>query len=66
MVGTRADHTHVDAVALVPASVAIDDVDTIAGVEVVDRAFAVDAPDLLSRSHVSQDSSGTAAYQHVE
>jgi hypothetical protein len=46
MVGTSADDTDVDAVALVPAGKAIDNVDTIAGVEIVDCALSVDAPDL--------------------
>ena len=55
MVGAGADHAHVDPVALVPASISIDDVDAVAGVEIIDRTFAVDAPDLPSRSHVSGD-----------
>lgn len=46
MVGTRADDTDLDAVLLVPAGVAIDDVDAVAGVEVIDSTFAVDFPDL--------------------
>lgn len=49
MVGTRADDAHVDPVAFIPASEAIDDVDAVAGVEVVDSAFSVDAPDLYER-----------------
>ena len=47
MVGPGADNAHADAVALVPASKAIDDVDAVAGVEVVDSALAVDTPDLF-------------------
>lgn len=46
MVGAGADNAHADAVALVPAGKAIDDVDAVAGVEVVDGALAVDSPDL--------------------
>jgi hypothetical protein len=46
MVGTGADNTDIDAVALVPAGKAIDDVDTIASVEIVDSTLAVDSPDL--------------------
>ena len=53
MVGAGADHAHVDPVALVPAGVPIDDVDAVASVEVVDRAFAVDAPDLPVHIHMS-------------
>jgi hypothetical protein len=46
MVGASADDTDADTVLLVPAGVAIDDVDAVAGVEVVDSTFAVDLPDL--------------------
>ena len=46
MIGTSADHTDVDPVALVPAGVAIDDIDAVPGVEVVDGTFSVDTPDL--------------------
>lgn len=48
MVGTRADDTHVDAVALVPAGKTINDIDAVSGVEVVDSTFAVDTPDLCT------------------
>jgi hypothetical protein len=47
MVGTRADNTDVDAVALVPAGETIDNVDAVAGVEVVDSTLTVDTPDLV-------------------
>jgi hypothetical protein len=46
VVGARADDAHLDAVLLVPAGIAVDDVDAIPGVEVVDSTFAVDPPDL--------------------
>jgi len=46
MVGTSADNTDVDAVALVPASEAIDNIDAVTGVEVVDSTLAVDTPHL--------------------
>ena len=46
MVGTSADNTNVDAVALVPAGETIDNVDAVAGVEVVDSTLAVDTPHL--------------------
>ena len=46
MVGTGADNADVDAVLLVPASIAIYDVDSISGIEVVDGSFSVDLPDL--------------------
>jgi hypothetical protein len=50
MVGASADNANVDAVALVPAGETIDNVDTVAGVEVVDSALTVDAPDLFGRN----------------
>jgi hypothetical protein len=46
VVGARADDAHADAVALVPSCEAVDDVDAIPGVEVVNGTLAVDAPDL--------------------
>jgi hypothetical protein len=46
MVGTSADNTNVDAVALVPAGETIDNVDAVTGVEVVDSTLAVDTPHL--------------------
>lgn len=46
MVGTGADHTDADAVSLVPAGETVDDIDTVASVEVVNGALTVDPPDL--------------------
>lgn len=46
MVSTGADHSHIDAVALVPAGKAINDIDAVSGVEVVESTFAVDMPNL--------------------
>jgi len=57
MVGTRADDANLDAVLLVPAGIAVDDVDAIPGVEVVDGTLAVDLPDLFTQTRVS---AGTA------
>lgn len=48
MVGTSADNTDADAVSLIPAGETINDIDTVAGVEVVDSTLTVDTPDLLS------------------
>lgn len=48
MVGASADDTDADSVLLVPASIAINDVDAVAGVEVVDSTLSVDLPDLKS------------------
>ena len=46
MVGTGADDADADSVAFVPSCVAVDDVDAVSGVEVVDCSLAVDSPDL--------------------
>jgi hypothetical protein len=46
MVGTGADNADADAVLLIPAGVAIDNVDAVAGVEIVDGTLTVDLPDL--------------------
>jgi hypothetical protein len=49
MIGTGADNSDTDAVPLVPAGVAIDDIDAVSGVEVVNSSFSVDLPDLYRR-----------------
>lgn len=46
VVGTSADNANADAVALIPTGVTIDDIDAVAGVEVVDSTLTVDTPDL--------------------
>jgi hypothetical protein len=46
MVGTGADNSYAYPVALVPAGEAIDNVDAVPGVEVVDSTLTVDTPDL--------------------
>ena len=46
MVGASADNTDADAVSLIPAGETINDVDAVAGVEVVDSTLTVDPPDL--------------------
>lgn len=47
MVGAGADNTDADAVSLVPAGEAIDNVDAFPGVQVVDSTLTVDLPDLF-------------------
>ena len=46
MVGTRANDTDGNSVTLIPAGEAIDNVDAVPSVEIVDSTLAVDAPDL--------------------
>ena len=41
-----ADDADVDAIPFVPSCEAVNDIDAIAGVEIVDGSFAIDAPDL--------------------
>lgn len=46
VVGASADNANADTVALIPASIAVDDIDAVTGVQVVDSTLTVDAPDL--------------------
>jgi hypothetical protein len=46
VVGASADNANANTVALVPASVTIDDIDAVTGVQVVDSTLTVDAPNL--------------------
>jgi hypothetical protein len=46
VVGARADDAHLDAVLLIPASIAVNNVDAVPGVQIVDSTLAVDLPDL--------------------
>jgi hypothetical protein len=49
MVSTSAHHADAYPVALVPASISIDNIDAVPGVEVINRTLAVDSPDLELR-----------------
>ncbi len=46
MIGSSADNSHTDPVPLIPTGIPINYIDSVAGVQVVDRAFSVDPPDL--------------------
>ena len=46
MVCSRADNADVDPVSLVPSCKAIDDVNAVSRVEIIDSSFTVDFPDL--------------------
>lgn len=46
MVGTSTDNTDFDSVAFIPTSKAIDDINSVPSVQVVDGTFAVDPPNL--------------------
>jgi hypothetical protein len=46
MVGTRANNADLDSVALIPSCEAVDNVDSVSCVQVVNGTFAVDLPNL--------------------
>ena len=46
MVSSGTDDSNIDPVSFIPACKTIDDIDAIAGVQVVDGSFSVDLPDL--------------------
>lgn len=46
MVGTSADNADLDTVLLIPSCKAVDNIDAIPGVEVVNCTFAIDSPNL--------------------
>lgn len=62
MVGTGANHPHPDSVLLIPSRIAVDDVDAISRVQVVNCSLTVDFPD-LTPIHVS--ATGVQIYDNV-
>jgi hypothetical protein len=46
MVGPSRHDAHIDPVTLIPAGKAIDDINAISSIEIVDGTFTVDPPDL--------------------
>ena len=59
MIGSSADNSHTDPVPLIPAGIPVNDIDSVAGVQVVDRAFSVDPPDLCLIQVVSKEAQKT-------
>lgn len=49
MVGSGTDDAHMDSITFIPTCKAIDNIDPISGVEIVNRTLSVDAPDLKYR-----------------
>jgi hypothetical protein len=49
MIGTSAYHADAYPVALVPASISVNNIDTVPGVQVINGTFTVDTPDLERR-----------------
>ena len=60
MVGSGTDDSNIDTISLIPSSKAIDNVDSVSGVQIVDSAFPVDFPDLWR-----QTSASSGAAKHV-
>lgn len=56
MIGTGADDADIDPIPLIPSGIAIDDIDSRPGVEVVDSAFSVDFPylEVMKKKAVSE------------
>ena len=55
MIRSSTNDSHTDTVSLIPTSIAINDIDSVAGVQVIDGAFSIDLPDLdLIRSERSE------------
>ena len=46
MIRSGTNNAHTDPVPLIPASITINDIDSIAGIQVVDGPFSVNSPDL--------------------
>ena len=49
MVGSSTHDTDIDSISFVPASKAINNVDAVSGVQIVDGSFTIDFPDLVAR-----------------
>jgi hypothetical protein len=46
VIGPGTDDADIESIALIPAGESVDDIDTSSGIEIVDGALSVDAPDL--------------------
>ncbi len=53
MVRPGADDAHMDPITFVPTGKAINNIDPISGVEIINRTLSVDSPDLSGRFRVS-------------
>ena len=52
MVCTSANNTDSDSIALVPSGIAIDNIDSVPGIQVINGTLAIDPPDLKRHDHV--------------
>ncbi len=57
MIGSSTDNSHTDPVSLIPTGISVNDIDSVAGIQIVDRAFSVDPPDLWLSSNCQQEGS---------
>ena len=46
MIRSSTDNSYTDPVPLIPASIAINDIDSVAGIQIVDSSLSVDLPHL--------------------
>lgn len=46
MIRSSTNNSHADAVPFIPASITINDIDSVASIQVVDGAFSIDPPNL--------------------
>ena len=53
MICSSTNNPHTDAIPLIPASIAINNIDSVACVQVIDSPFPVDPPYLESNGQVS-------------
>jgi hypothetical protein len=52
MIGTGTDDTHFDAILWIPSSISVKDVDTLAGLQIIDRTLPVDHKSMLIKGNV--------------
>lgn len=62
MVGTGADNTNIDSVALIPSGISIDNVYTISRVQIIYRTLPIYLPDLETRGWCQQKGEARELY----
>ena len=63
MIGSGADDPHTDPVLLIPSGKAIDDIDTISSIEVINRSFSINLPDLAQEIYQSMEQKHVSTIQ---
>lgn len=59
MIRSGTNNSHTDPVPLIPASVAIDYIDSVAGIQIVDSSLSVNSPDLAFERQKERGSQST-------